>query len=125
MSRVSAVRIATAIFLATALVPVSVASKELAANSPPLKCDIGPVIKKFGATQWLVYSCDDRRTVVIVSAPGNPAMPFYFTFHPGEKGYRLMGEGTGGKDATAAAFDELKALSEPDITALIEQTEQR
>ncbi len=90
MSRVSAVRIATAIFWATALVPGSVASEELAANSPPLKCDIGPVIKKFGAN-----------------------------------GYQLFGEGAGRNNTTAAAFDELKALSERDIATLIEQTERR
>ena len=87
-----------------------------------LKCDIGPVTKIYGKTQWLVYSCSDERTVVIVSAPGNPAMPFYFTFYPQGNGYQLSGEGTGRKDATSAAFDELKALSEQDIAALIEQT---
>lgn len=88
----------------------------------PLKCDIGPVTKTYGKTQWLVYSCSDGRTVVIVSAPGNPALPFYFTLYPQGNGYQLGGEGTGRKDATGAAFDELKALSEQDIAALIEQT---
>ncbi len=88
----------------------------------PLKCDIGPVTKTYGKTQWLVYSCSDERTVVIVSAPGNPAMPFYFAFYPKGNAYQLSGEGTGRKDATSAAFDELKALSEQDIAALIEET---
>ncbi len=60
--------------------------------------------------------------MVIVSAPGNAAMPFYFTFYPHENGYRLYGEGTGRKDATEAAFEELKALSEQEIAALIQQT---
>ncbi len=88
----------------------------------PLKCDIGPVAKTYGKTQRLVYSCSDERTVVIVSAPGNPAMPFYFTFYTQGNGYQLSGEGAGPKDATSAAFEELKALSEQDIAALIEQT---
>jgi hypothetical protein len=88
----------------------------------PLNCDIGPVTKVYGKTPWLVYSCDDGRTVVILAAPGNPAMPFYFMFSPQESGYRLTGEGTGRKDATNAAFDELRALSEREILALIEQT---
>lgn len=115
---------ATAVFWATAFVPIPAFTEELVAESPSLKCDIGPVVKTYGMTQWLVYCCDDKRTVVIVSAPGNPAMPFYFTFFPYENGYRLSGEGTGRKDTTAAAFEELKALSERDIAALIEHTKQ-
>ncbi len=97
-------------------------SEEVISKPQPLKCDTGPVSKTYGKTQWLVYSRNDDRTVVIVSAPGNPATPFYFVFYPRENGYWLSGEGTGRKDATGAAFDELNALSEPDIAALIEQT---
>ena len=78
--------------------------------------------KTYGETQWLVYSCDDNRSLVIVSAPGNPALPFYFVFSPHENGYQLSGEGTGRTDSTKAAFDELKALSATDIAALIERT---
>jgi hypothetical protein len=59
---------------------------------------------------------------VIVAAPNNPASPFYFTFSPGANGYQLGGEGTGSKDATAAAFNELRVLSTAAIVALIEQT---
>ena len=88
----------------------------------PLKCDIGPIQKTYGKTQWVVYSCADGRTVVIHSAPGNPAMPFYFMFFPREDGYRLYGEGTGRKEATAAAHEELKTFSDEDIAALITQT---
>jgi hypothetical protein len=69
----------------------------------------------------LFYSCEDKRTVVIVSASG--AFPFYFAFSPQEGGYRLSGEGTGRKDATKAAFEELQTLSDRDIAALVEQTE--
>jgi hypothetical protein len=96
--------------------------QETKPQSPQLKCDIGPVSKTYGMASWLVYSCDDGRTVVIVAAPGNPAMPFYFMFSPHEGAYQLDGEGTGNKDATDAAFRELKALSERDIKALIDQT---
>ena len=81
--------------------------------------------KTYGGTKWLVYSCDDNRTVVIVAAPGSPAMPFYFMFYPTKDGYHLYGEGTGNKDATDAAEHDLSALSEPDITALIAETKRR
>jgi hypothetical protein len=93
-----------------------------AASAGSLNCDIGPISKSYGKTQWYVYSCDDNRSVVVVSAPGNPATPFYFMFSPNESGYRLVGEGTGRKDATSAAFDDLKTLTEEEIAALIEET---
>jgi|SRR5580704_8743615 hypothetical protein len=105
--------------LAAALTLLPAAGEEPKAQ---LKCDVGPTNKTYGNTQWLVYSCDDSRTVVVVAAPGSPAMPFYFMFSPGQNGYQLSGEGTGQKDATDAAFNELHGLSERDIAILIEQT---
>jgi len=100
-------------------------AQQPAQQAQPLKCDIGPVARTYGATQWLVYSCDDNRSVVIVSAPGNPATPFYFFFFPSADGYQLNGEGTGQKDATNAAFGDLRKLSERDITMLIAETKRR
>jgi len=104
------------------LAPVVAIGEDPVSKRPSLNCDIGPVNKTYGGTQWLVYSCDDNRTLVIVSAPGSPAMFYVFTFYAREKGYQLSGEGNGSKEATAAAFDELKVLSERDIKALIGQT---
>jgi hypothetical protein len=108
------------VLLATALTSHSAVSDDAAQQS--LKCDIGPVTKIYGTTQWLVYSCTDNRTLVIISALGNPGTPFYFMLSPHENGYQLSGEGTGRKDVTDAAFNELKELSGTDIVALIEQT---
>ena len=112
-----------ALFAAT-LVPLAAISQGSQAESQRenRKCDVGPVNKTYGGTEWLVYSCDDGRTVALVSAPGNPAMPFVFMFYERENAYRLYGEGAGKKEVTAAAFDELKALSKAEIAALIEQT---
>jgi len=107
-----------AAFWAAALVPA------IAATTPALKCDIGPVNKTYGKSAWLVYSCNDGGTVVFVSAPGNPAMPFYFTLSPGTSGHQLQGEGTGHKEATAAAYGDIKALSQRDIAEIIERTKQ-
>ena len=83
-----------------------------------LKCEAGPLTKVFGKAPWLVYGCDDGRSVIVVSAPGNPAMPFYFMFSPDKSGYRLVGEGTGSKDASAAALTELKRLTQSEVMAL-------
>jgi hypothetical protein len=109
--------------LMTALTLLPAASEEPKAQH--LKCEIGPINKTYGKSQWLAYSCDDSLTLVIVAAPGNPAMPFYFMFSPHEKGYQLSGEGTGQKDATDAAFNDLHGLSANDIAAVIEQTKQK
>ena len=84
-------------------------------------CDIGPLNRTFGAAQWLVYACPDHETVVIASAPGNPALPFVFVFRKEKTQYQLRGEGTGSNVVADAAYDELKRFSSADIAALIEQ----
>jgi len=90
-----------------------------------LQCKQGPIKKTYGTTDWLVYSCDDNRSVLIVAAPGSPAAPFYFMFaFTDETGYRLSGEGTGNTPASDAALDQLKTLSGEDIADLIGQTRQ-
>lgn len=123
---VSAARRITIASLWTMVAFLAPAAGQESDSSPPsLKCDTGPVVKTYGLTEWLVYSCDDQRSVVMVSGPENPANPFVFMFFAGETGYQLRGEGTGRRDMTAAAFEDLKLLSEQDITALIEQTIRR
>jgi hypothetical protein len=88
----------------------------------PLQCDIGPIAKVFGSVPWLLYSCDDGKSLVVVSAPGSRAAPFYFMFYPEGTGYHLQGEGTGDKALTDAALAELKALSNTEIVALVGKT---
>ena len=114
-------------FLAVAtlcfVVNVSCASTFQEADRPPaLNCEIGPLHKTYGQTAWLVYACDDSRSVIAVSDTGNPAMPFYFILYVKPDGsMKLYGEGTGKKSATQAAFDELQTLSLADISALVDQ----
>jgi hypothetical protein len=86
--------------------------------APAVDCRIGPVEKTFGGTKWLVYGCDDKTSVVVVTAPGNPAMPFYFFFSRTPAGYHLQGEGTGNKTFTDAAYTDLSALTDSDIAAM-------
>jgi hypothetical protein len=71
---------------------------------------------------WLLYSCDDGKSLVAVSAPGSKAAPFYFIFSHTDTGYHLSGEGTGDKARTDAALSELKALRDAQIVALIAET---
>lgn len=118
-------RIAIATLWTTICIAVPAFSDTMTAKPASLTCNIGPLTKTYGKTQWLVYSCDDGRTLVVVSAPGNPATPFVFALVPNKNGYRVVGEGTGRKKATAAALEDLKKLSAREIKLLIEQTKQR
>ena len=94
-----------------------------AADAPTLKSEVGPVTNRYGGTDWLVYSCEDKGSLVIVTAPGNPAVPFYFFYLHSGKGYELHGEGTGDKRSTDAALNDLKNLSEDQITSLVVETQ--
>jgi hypothetical protein len=84
-------------------------------------CAIGPLDKTYGNAHWLVYGCTDGQNVVVVSAPGNPAMPFYFFFAHTSDGMKLYGEGNGDKLVTDAAFKELQLLSATDVALLYQQ----
>jgi hypothetical protein len=89
------------------------------------KCDIGPVIKTCGQSKWLVYSCDDEMTLLVVAAPDNPVKPFMFVLEPGGSGESygvFFDESLGKTDATAAALAQLKALSDQDVANLIKET---
>lgn len=90
-----------------------------------MKCETGPLIRTFGGTDWLVYSCDDRASMVVFSAPGNPAMPFYFFLKPEAGTYRIEGEGTGDKQASHAAGDSLSKLTPTEFASLLAATKRR
>jgi hypothetical protein len=88
------------------------------AEPKKLNCEVGPITKTFGGSNWLVYSCGDFQSVIFVTAPGSPAMPFVFIHADG----KLQGEGNGKKEFTGPAYAELKQLSESQIKQLIEET---
>ena len=85
-------------------------------ESTELSCEQGPLEIDVGGGDWLAYGCDDNFTLVIVSAKGNPASPFYFIFARNPSGgHRLYGEGTGDKQFTGPAFEELTTWTEAKI----------
>lgn len=89
---------------------------------PNLNCDVGPLHKTYGKTNWLVYGCDDLKSLVVVSDVGNPAAPFYFMLYvKPDDGMIVYGEGNGKKSATKAAFKELKRLTRSDVATLFAQ----
>jgi len=88
------------------------------AEPPALNCDQGPAHKIFGGTPWLIYACNDKRSVVAVTAEGSPAAEFYFMFTYSNDTYRLYGEGTGNKAKTDEAYGQLSKLTENEIEDL-------
>jgi hypothetical protein len=98
---------------------------EQAPKQQSLTCNIGPVVKTYGGSQWMVYSCDDAHSIVVVSAPGSPAAPFYFMFWWNGTTHQVRGEGTGDTKATDAAFADMKNLTESELAALLAETKRR
>lgn len=102
--------------LAAALAgPPAVAGEQMA-------CEVGPVAKSYGASEWQVYSCVDGRSIVVLANEGSRAHPFYFMLTPEEQGVNLYGEGSGDSAATRAAYKDLEKLSPEDVAALVAET---
>lgn len=110
--------------LALALV-TSPVQQDQGAAPEPLQCMAGPIQRSFGGTEWLIYGCADQRTLIVVSAPGNPAMPFVFTLSKTDGGVRISGEGNGDQGATTPAFEDLKKVSSEVLGQMIRETESR
>ena len=81
------------------------------AQTAPMDCTAGPVIKTFGGSQWTVNSCSDGRTVVLMATNDSPAFCCFIKIEPLTEDYNINGRGKGDKQATNAAMDELAALS--------------
>ena len=91
-------------------------------SSQPLNCDVGPLEKTIAESKWLLYSCGDGSTLVLITPAGSKSFPFVFSLYRTETGYRLNGEGTGPKSATDPVANVLSSLSAKNIATLIEQT---
>lgn len=84
-----------------------------------MDCEIGPLDRRYGGTEWYVYACSDHKSVVIVSKPESPAMPYIFTIVRKDGEFVIQGEGSGDKSAAAAAAADLEKLNKEDFYELI------
>jgi hypothetical protein len=85
---------------------------------PAMQCFFGPVARTIGGAPWLLYACDDGKSLVVVTDQHNPASPFYFVISPHGATFNLNGEGTGSKVASDAAGDELSKMSVAQVAEL-------
>jgi hypothetical protein len=94
------------------------------AQTAPMDCTVGPLIKTFGGSKWVVNSCADDRTMTLMATNDSPAFPCFIVIAPSTEGYNIDGRGRGDQQATNAAMSELAELSVADIHALITETKQ-
>lgn len=103
----------------TTILLLSVAVPALA---EPMQCNVGPVARNIGGAEWNVLSCSDGRSLVFVTAKGNPAMPFYFMVQRNEDSPRIVGEGNGSKEYSAAAYEEIRKMTATELDDLVQAT---
>ena len=103
----------------TTILLLSLAAPVLA---EPMECNVGPVARHVGGTEWNVLSCSDGRSLVFVTAKGNPAMPFYFMVQRDEESPKIAGEGNGSKKYSAAAYEEIKKMTTTEFDELVQAT---
>lgn len=94
-------------------------------SKEPMKCEIGPIKKIIGGNEWLAYSCSDNKSLVFLATEKNSASPFYFMLFPKDGEYQIIGEGTGNKVATAAAYKQLSKMNQKEIFTLIQATKSK
>jgi hypothetical protein len=116
-------RLLLAAALLAALLLAAASTLAQGPSQPRLVCDRGPFgSKTFGGTPWQIYGCNDNRSVAIVTAPGSPALPFYFLLAWVNGVYTVSGEGTGAREFTAKAYAEIVKLNRQQIDALVNET---
>jgi hypothetical protein len=101
--------------------PAQQKSAPPAAPPPQMKCETGPVPRMFGEVTWMVYSCDDQKSLILVAPQGSAAHPFMFLIAQHDGRYKVNGEGTAGPEARAALKD-LSMLTHQEIGELIQAT---
>ncbi|HEU4961906.1 MAG TPA: hypothetical protein VFT56_16080 [Sphingomonas sp.] len=114
--------LSTILMAMQAAAPTPAESPQNTSTPAPMKCEVGPAHRTLGGTQWIVYSCDDQASMVVVSAQGNPASPFYFFLKPAGGAYSVSGEGNGNKEASDAAGDALAKMTPAEFAALLAET---
>lgn len=87
-------------------------------KSAAMQCFFGPVSKKFAGAPWLVYACDDGKSLVVVTSQHNPASPFYFLISPNGGALNIHGEGNGSKTTSDAAGDDIRKMSVGQVAEL-------
>lgn len=91
-----------------------------AADTPaPPRCDIGPVLHQFAGQPWRVFSCEDGKTLVALSAQVGEIEPDHLILSSADgMTYALTDAGRG----DAATLNAISHLTAADFAALLAET---
>lgn len=95
------------------------AAPALAADAPKLECKIGPAKRRFGGTLWLVFACNDNRSLAFRPEQNNPNSTAKFVLRWTGAQYELEGDPGDKADVAERAYNEIADLTERQIDALI------
>ncbi|MBN8808785.1 MAG: hypothetical protein J0I47_11230 [Sphingomonas sp.] len=87
--------------------------------TPHLNCEFGPIERRYGDGDWLVFACDDRSSVIVVSKRADIIGTFVYVLHLRGGHYVVDGEGNGRKASGDAAYDALVALGDDGVRRLL------
>jgi len=120
MSNIATARLTFATLILAALFASPVLADPVA-KTTHFVCDVGPVTKHFGHSDWQILSCGDGRTLLFQSLPGKPGADFSISIEKDsiERGNESMEN----RDLSEAAIKELAALSHEKLLALIAETQ--
>ena len=121
MQSISAPRVRPAAAFAVAILLSPPAFSEPVAKTTHFVCDVGPVTKHFGRSDWQVLSCGDGRTLLFQSLPGKPGANFSIAIE--KDSIKRGSESMDNRDLDEAAIAELAAQSHEKLIAQIRETE--
>jgi len=96
-----------ALLPASALPTAAVGAPQAAAPTGPPKCEIGTAIMELGGHEWLVYVCEDRATMSVVSDSFDRNWHYIFYLKPHAGAWEIEGVGDGHEQARDAARADL------------------
>lgn len=98
---------------------LSLGASAAADATPPPRCDIGPVLHQFAGQPWRVFSCDDGKTLVALSAQVGEIEPDHLILSSADgMTYTLTDPGRG----DAATLNAIAHLTAADFVELLAET---
>ena len=110
-------------FLMAATIALSAPAMAQDAPEPVrLICETGPLYRFFGGHSWIVYSCNDQASMIVMAPPETPAGNSYLVLKADVAGYEIFAEADGEREITDAAREELAEMSMGQLARLLADT---
>lgn len=124
MNRADLLKGVVALVAGCAAIAATPAAAQAAKDGAPAKltCETGPVHRDFGGHDWVVYSCSDSASLIVMAPPGTEAGNSYIFLRGDVSGYEISAEAEGERAITDAAHAELSAMTTAEIAALLADT---